>query len=148
MKINDLPDELSKCLMEQEEPYTIFFHPRRGLTLVSGIDTPAKLWDYYKRGDIQAWLEDEGKDKPKLEDYRQSMIIKMANPVYNVTEIAKFLGVTKRDIYLFVKHASMPHFREGRQLRFRLFAVLSWRGDISRELERRGLAPKQPWKTA
>ena len=58
-------------------------------------------------------------------------------------QIAQILRVPKRAIYVLVKKCSMPHFREGRKLRFYLSLVVVWVGDISRELKRRGLAPQE-----
>ena len=148
MNVNDVPDEVHKWLMERKEPYAIFFDTTGQLTLVSGVDTPRMLWEYYTHGGIQSWLEGEGKEQPSLGDYEESWMIPMENPVCNVAEIADLLRVPKRSIYFLVKHASMPHFREGRKLKFRLFEVMHWRGELMGELERRGLAPKQPLETA
>lgn len=147
MNVSDLPDEVKKWLMEQKQPYAIFSQPKGHLTLVSGSDIPRRLWEHYHHGNIQSWLEGEGKERPSFEDYEESWIIPTENPAYDVAQIAEFLGVPKRTIHHFVKHASMPHFRVGSKLKFRLFAVMQWWGDLMRQQESRRLASQQTSET-
>ena len=82
------------------------------------------------------WILDASRSPPRDGDLSETRQISGPRGLLTVKEVAAYLGVNDRSIYLWIKNKNLPFRKVGEDLRFDLTEVEAWTRPESKSLER------------